>query len=320
MLLTLLVAVPLFIHCGEKKPDANSGTVRIFKPDGPARQQLLNKARVMSSVAFDNFQNGFLKKALDNYQSAVSNLTLIDNTIEIGRVYSNIGSVYIKMGNYTAARDWLSRALAIGKRYGDLVLQSDALNTLGLSYEVTTNFAKALENYREIIKLIPPKREYYHILSKQFNNIGYLLYLGKEYTKAIQHFLRSIQFNRENRDLLVLAESYTYLGECYIALNRLQPALIYFLNALNADKANENPPGIAANLKNMGRVYMLLQRPGKAVQFFERAVQINLHLKLHSRVIKDLEYLITAARRSGLQQKADEYSRFLEKLKKSVKQ
>lgn len=316
----VLIAIPvLFICCGEKKPQNGNANIYIIKPHTPSRQMILNKARVLSSIAFDNFQNGLFKKALDSYQSAISNLTLIDNHLEIGRVYNNIGSVYLKTGKVNKAREWLTKAYKTGKRFNDIALQSEALNNIGLSWEIKNDYSKALGNYRKIIRLVPPQRKYFHILSKQFNNVGYLLYLGKKYRPAIQHFIRSINFNKRNTDLNILAESYTYLGECYLNLKQTKLSLVYFVNALKTDKLNENPLGIAANLKNIGRVYLFMDKADQAVQYFERAVKINVQLKRYRRVIRDLEYLIEATKKTGDTKKLTEYNDFLIKMKKAAK-
>ncbi|MCK5268453.1 MAG: tetratricopeptide repeat protein, partial [Spirochaetes bacterium] len=73
-------------------------------------KKLLNEAKVLYNIAYNHYINGSIRRAIEEYNNALKKLILIDNHLEIAKVYNNLGTIYIKIAKFDKAIKYLKMA------------------------------------------------------------------------------------------------------------------------------------------------------------------------------------------------------------------
>jgi len=129
------------------------------------------------------------------------------------------------------------------------------------------------------------------IKAKAYNIQGLILFDRKKYTESETLFLRALQLNINNEDVLAVAANYHNLARVKIAqgdeaggLNHLKSSLLY-------DKRAENFRGVAQDLRSIGFLYMGIGKKDIAFRYLKRAFHVNLFHKNFVWASSDLEYM-----------------------------
>lgn len=160
---------------------------------------------------------GMNYRLLKKYQQALTDLQEASKTAappERAEVETNLGTVYLELGNYSAAREWLEKAKESASSL-PLVAES-----LGRYYFHTDKPEQALRMFDQCIQLIPWEARYYH-------EKGKTLYQLKMYQEAQRCFNQAMELNPSElaplNDLMVCIfdegslEGSLYLGIIFFA-------------------------------------------------------------------------------------------------------
>lgn len=136
------------------------------------------------SIAYEN--RGYAHSSLGNYRQALDDynkvLSLNDKRVPKRDTYREIGVVYFRMGKLEeAAAAWKK---GLGKAKDD----PEILNNLAIAYLQLNQIEKATEAAASAYALDPS-------LSEVINTLGEIAMVKKEYQKAVDFFLRSIDMN-----------------------------------------------------------------------------------------------------------------------------
>ena len=158
------------------------------------------------------------------------------------------GSVYFRAGLYKEARFHLEKSV----RLNPMLWKSH--NYLGILNNRDGNYAKAADNFAMALDL-----HHGNDTAEIYNNLGVVHIAQKQYGLAIDAFRRALK----NGD--VSSRTYNNLGLALTRMNRLDEALESFKYAGGESKANNN----------LGYVLLTDNQPGKAVPYFERAIELS---------------------------------------------
>ncbi|SOB59729.1 Tetratricopeptide TPR_2 repeat protein [Pseudodesulfovibrio profundus] len=167
-----------------------------------------------------------------------------DNAVANGAA----GAVYFRAGLYEEARTHLEKSIRINPMLWKSHNYLGILNDRDGSYDAAAeNFATALDLHRGNNK------------AEIYNNLGVVHIALKQYSQAIDAFRRALK----NGD--VSSRTYNNLGLALARTGRLQEALESFKYAGGEARANNN----------LGYVLLADNQPGKAVPYFERAIELS---------------------------------------------
>lgn len=294
-------------------------TISRYRPDGAAADRILSDARAAENGGAAAFEQGNYAAALGAWQSAASNLVLIDNRRELLRVQNGIALALVALGRLDDAETNIESNLATARAAGNRGETIGALTARGRLQEARRDRDGALAAYRAALELaLGAKERDARMIAALWSGIAYIHYQQGDCPAALLYYGRSVQLGQRIRDYASLAEAYTYMGECYLVGKRHREATIAFENALAADRALENPAGIALGLRNLGRVAEAAGRPRDAVEPLERALRIHTSLNMPRRTLADLEILVRLHETLGNRGKAREYRNFRDSLKRSL--
>ncbi len=161
---------------------------------------------------------------------------------------SSAGAVYFRAGLYKEARTHLETAISQNP------MLWKAHNYLGILNNKDGAYDKAADNFATAIDLHRGGNT-----AEIYNNLGVVHIARRQYGMAVDAFRRALK----NGD--VSSRTYNNLGLALTRMGRLTEALESFKYAGGESKANNN----------LGYVLLTDDQPGKAVQYFEKAIELS---------------------------------------------
>ena len=223
--------------------------------------------------------HSFILRRKENYtQSLIHSLDVVEilnnasDQLWLGRVYGNIGGLFLHLGLRYEAVDYLIRQLEIGKSIGDVELELTAYHNLGMAYMVSANYALASTYFEKAIPFIDAQYntviyaygvsnlaqcqihlEEYEKARSSLNNClslcrstkvrhaesvilrlhGVLEEALGDYSSAWQLYNESSEINQEHGNIYTGVLLNQGLGRCNLHLEDYQSALKALTSALN---------------------------------------------------------------------------------------
>lgn len=206
---------------------------------------------------------------------------------EIGKAtaLANMGEVYIYLGQYSRALDFLSRALVDFKISGASSQQAATLNNIGVVYKNQGNYQKSQEFYQKALRLYKKNKDNLGE-AITLNNIGEIYRNLSRYSQAINYHEKALKIFQNCGN-----ERYRSSNNClFIITGRgglpISEASIIDIetNWLSESKTwvSSPPPisftyrkGEGATLQNIGVIYNELGQYEQALDFYQKALVIR---------------------------------------------
>lgn len=161
---------------------------------------------------------------------------------------ASAGTVYFRAGLYKEARTHLEKAIRLNP------MLWKAHNYLGILNNRDGDYERAAKDFDTAIELHRGGNS-----APIYNNLGVVHIARKQYGLAVDAFRSALKNGG------VTSRTYNNLGLALTHLNRLDEALESFKYAGGEAKANNN----------LGYVLLTSDQPGKAVPYFERAIELS---------------------------------------------
>ena len=209
--------------------------------------------------------NGFYPLDKDLNQYDIETILSNDDGNDYGVLFSSIGSIYQKVGDYNCAKDYKLKALELLKTvYSPNDYRLAILyDNIGLAYWDLGDLYNALYYQNkacEIFQQVKPPRPVDLALS--YGNLGLSHYKLHDYHKAIDYIIKSISLAKKvfPPDHYFYANIYDNLASCFAELGEFENALKYHFLALEISQKNlpANHPDLIINYINIGATYTKL--------------------------------------------------------------
>jgi two-component sensor histidine kinase/Tfp pilus assembly protein PilF len=193
---------------------------------------------------------------------------------EVSRSYANMGSCFIKKGEYEKALGYFDQALMIDEDLGDKTAQANHLGSIGLVYKEQADYVTALEFFYKALKIceqigdLAGKAQNLNNLGNVYSNLG-------ENKKALNFYTRALNIDASIKNKAGMAKRYGNIGNIYYSELNYDLALLYFNRALRLATQMDDKAGIAADLGNIGNIYYDKQEYEKALEFYLKALDQN---------------------------------------------
>ena len=150
--------------------------------------------------------------------------------------------------------DFGEQFLAMSQESGDLDLQIEGLQNLGIAYYNIGDYEKTIQNFIKALR-IEEERNNIQGMSQAYNNLGVVFdEIGRK-TKALEYYKKALTIKEEFRDSLFMVNTLSNIGLIYLELDNTQEALGYFNRSLKIDSSLQNEEGIVKSLNNIGKTY-----------------------------------------------------------------
>ncbi|HNP47940.1 MAG TPA: tetratricopeptide repeat protein, partial [Bacteroidia bacterium] len=232
-------------------------------------------------IAWVNYQKGDYFKSLEFNQRA---LAIWDSMLHHGgagvlsqvknsklKTLNNCGLVYWNIGDYPKAINNFFDALKIEEEISNTQMEANTLNNIGLIYLEQGDNPKAMDYFTQALRLAQ-KQGYKLLEANTLSNIGTIYYKQgeknvsaknssgstKEFTAALENFLKSIHIREEIGDDQGKAMDLGNVGSVYFSLHDYPNAIEYDKQTLKLAEEFGDKQLQSNTLENLGSLYTTL--------------------------------------------------------------
>jgi signal transduction histidine kinase len=199
------------------------------------------------------YSNVSIDSALVNGQKAIQASQDLGDSTLIAQVYSDVGAVYFRKGDFENSRVNYLKAYTIRKARNDIKGLAKINNNLGNIYEKTQQYKPAMASFLEAL-------QYFESINDQKNihvikgNIGLILLKIKNYDKAFSYISEVVNYQQINNSTEELCISCLNLGNVYLQLKDTSNALKMYKKSIQACTAVSNKKGLASGYNNIAAI------------------------------------------------------------------
>ncbi|MDP2690133.1 MAG: tetratricopeptide repeat protein [Deltaproteobacteria bacterium] len=240
----------------------------------PDRPYMMSKSVESRGLGAEAYASGELERALEKFREALRIDRSIDNRSGEMLDLINLGRVYISLGKYREATDFLNEAVTLGVVTGDERNLSEAHATFAKAEYLSGQTGTALDHMEESLQI--DGRMGYKSASR-LNLKGFIYIDSGRYDEAGEIIKEALRINAAEGDAVEAANSYRALGEISGARGMSGEALAFFEKAYEIDLAAGDPRKIAHGLGRMAELNLKDGRREKALFLFERYYVVSFN-------------------------------------------
>ncbi len=262
----------------------------IKKADGYLKDKaVFLYANSLYEIAYIESQVMKYNTSEDNFILAIDNLNLIItkskhlyllNTSKhlkanilsgIADIYYDKGYYSIALRNYLESREIIDELINIG--YLSEKENAGQYFHIGMIHYELNNFDKALKNYEKSLE-ISIRNDYKLGIAKCKNNIAIIKLNMGEADVALSYFQDVLDFVAKNNVLVMKAQVYDNIADCYISKQEYDKAELNLAKAsIIVKKINNKQGEIYVNL-TLAKLYTITKKYNKAIYYCKQSVDI----------------------------------------------
>lgn len=197
---------------------------------------------------------------------------------ELAKIYSVIGVLYERKGEYTDAMRWEGKALQILEELEGLESTlSFVYNRMGVVCWHIGDYKTSEFYYQKSLEIAKKKNDLVAI-SRCYNNLGVLYRNKGDLTKALEFYLKSVEIDEKIGDRWGIAGTCNNVGIVYHEMGNIPESLRYYNRALEIEREVGDLWGTALLHNNLGIGYFEMGDIEKALEHYE------ISLKIYERV------------------------------------
>lgn len=219
-------------------------------------QDRLILGKLLTNLAFIDTEEGNIHKAVKNYELAIDHWTYVEDKNFLALAYNNLADALLLIGDWERAESAIQSAIRLLKGGQSKRDESAVLNTLGKIHSLQGHFEQAENNLKRGLMLAVESG------AKSLEAAGWLAlsasYAARgEYQEAVKHAEHCLAIESKIGRVVDMAETYSLLGESYLALLDLSAAEECLKQCQNLLRTNPNlyHSGLMARLEGKIRAY-----------------------------------------------------------------
>jgi len=218
------------------------------------------------------------------YEEAMHHLDLARTTLgegretpEMARIYSDMGWVVMRQGNYGEALRLCAKGLDITELlFHDKKshrVKAGLQHTLGTIYLRMGDYAQAIAHFQTCIEVRESIGDLYGV-SRSYNNLAAVYWGQSDYDLAAQYIRKSLEISQRIGNAYGTAMCYNNLGAVTYTLGDHPHAIEYYHKSLEIRRKIGDLQGIADVYNNLGEVHHTWERGNhqQALHYLQEAV------------------------------------------------
>ena len=206
-------------------------------------------------------------------QSAI----VLSDSVLLAQVYSDIGAVYFRKGDFDNSKQNYLKAYAIRKMRNDAKGIAKINNNLANIYEKNQQYELAMSTLLEALAYFESTND-----EKTINiikgNIGLILFKTKNYKKAFVYINDVVNNQIRNNATEDLCISYLNLGNVYLELNDTVNALKMYEKSVKACKDVGNKAAMSSGFNNIATIKAAQKKNKEAMNLYEETLKMRNEL------------------------------------------
>lgn len=168
--------------------------------------------------------------------------------------------------------DFGEQFLTMSQESGDLDLQIEGLQNLGIAYYNIGDYEKTIQNFIKALR-IEEERNNIKGMSQAYNNLGIVFdEIGRK-EKALEYYKRALSIKEEFRDSMFMANTLSNIGLIYLQMENADEAINYFNRSLEIDTRLQNEEGIVKSLNNLGQTFTVKSQFDSALYYLNLSLE-----------------------------------------------
>lgn len=156
--------------------------------------------------------------------------------------YLNYGTFVFSFEDFQTAINALEKAKTISENSKEYELIAKVYNNLGLAYQYTGQYQKALDNHLKGLKI--REKNNLHSVDGSYINVGIVYHTLNEDLNAIKYYKEAIRLAKPNNNKVLIALGMKNIGDAYSDLNQLDSAKRYYDKSIDLYEKLDLPLGL----------------------------------------------------------------------------
>ena len=218
-----------------------------------------------------------IDSALHYGKKAVVESTKLGDSTLIAQVYSDVGAVYFRKGDFQNSKKNYLTAYKIRKARKDYKGLAKINNNLANIYEKNQQYELAMTSFLDAL-------QYFESVNDQKNshvtkgNIGLLLLKLKNYPKALNYISDVVQYQEKNNATVELCVSCLNLGNVYLQMNDTVNALRQYNKSLKYCTAVGDKKGVSSAYNNIASIKTEQKKSKEAIALYVKSQKVRKEL------------------------------------------
>jgi len=157
-----------------------------------------------------------------------------------GQVYSHLGLLYGRLGDYARSRTYYEQALAIQREMGDHHGEAVTLANQGEIFRGQGEVQRARANFEQAL-LLNKQEDDPHLESVLLHNLGLLSQNEKDYQRAFHYYIDALRLARREQEQFHQGMILTNMGMLLYEQGRAAQALKLLFSALRLRQSLQDP-------------------------------------------------------------------------------
>jgi signal transduction histidine kinase/tetratricopeptide (TPR) repeat protein len=234
---------------------------------------ITRKASIYSDLTW-YYSSVSIDSALFYGSKAIQESRKLGDSTLIAQVYSDIGAVYFRKGDFGNSKENYLNAYKIRKVRKDYKGLAKINNNLANIYEKEGEYKLAMSKFLESL-------QYFESIQDEKNsntikgNIGLILLKIKSYPKALKYISEVIEYQEENNLAEGLCVSCLNLGNVYLQMNDTVNALKQYQKSLKNCTLVGDKKGMASGYNNIGSIKSEQKKSKDALVLYSKSKQFR---------------------------------------------
>ncbi|MBO9563516.1 MAG: tetratricopeptide repeat protein [Niastella sp.] len=222
-----------------------------------------------------NYQSlGELEKARTLLTQSLQILREAGMERETGDVYSRLGVINRRLGDFKTSLQHYDEGIAIAVRYKMEPLQAILYMNKANSLNESARYDEAIQLHLESIR-IKEKLHDERGLMQSFNNLANVYFATAQFEKAISYQQKALSLYPASQNQSSLANAYNNLGNSFAQTKQIDSAEFYFKKSIGQFSNTNEQPGLALAYNNLGNFYIDQERYTEGLEYLQQALTIR---------------------------------------------
>lgn len=218
-----------------------------------------------------------IDSALVYGNKAIQESRKLDDSTLIAQVFSDVGAVYFRKGDFQNSKENYLKAYKIRKARNDYKGLAKINNNLANIYEKNGQYKLAMTSFLDAL-------QYFESIKDEKNshitkgNIGLILLKLKNYPKAFTYINDVVEYQEENNATAELCVSCLNLGNVYLQMNDTLNALKQYNKSLKYCNSVENKKGVSSAYNNIASIKTEQKKSKEALALYAKSLKAREEL------------------------------------------
>jgi CHAT domain-containing protein/Tfp pilus assembly protein PilF len=195
------------------------------------------------------------------------------NSRQLARATGYIGEIHWRLGDFSAAAEYLGQALTQHRAAGDRLQEGKILNVLGLLHWDMGQLEQAQSHFRQGSKIAEEVGDR-RLAGAILNNLSLVHDEQGDYLVSLQQYRRVLELYEGQDFARGEGDTLGNMGGVYLLLGRYQQALDHYRQALEISEQLDSTISLSQDHGNLALAYLGLGNVDLALQHLDRAIAL----------------------------------------------